>query len=144
MERKKIVVDASIVVKWFLIEEYSDKAIELRNDYIKGLFIIAVPSLLKYEVLNALKYSGVYSIEELIEIGLALNKYGFEIYELDHELKRYSIELSILNNITIYDASYIALAKYLGTMLYTADHELISKFPDIAIPIKKYSRSYDS
>ena len=34
---KKIVVDASVVAKWYLIEEYSDNAIKLRNDYVRGL-----------------------------------------------------------------------------------------------------------
>ncbi len=41
MEKEKIVVDASVVAKWFLIEEYSDKALQLRNDYIRGAVILA-------------------------------------------------------------------------------------------------------
>jgi len=34
---KKIVVDDSVAAKWYLIEEYSDNAIKLRNDYVRGL-----------------------------------------------------------------------------------------------------------
>ncbi len=138
MEKEKVVVDASIIVKWFLEEEFSNKALQLRNDYIRGIIAIAVPSLLEYEVLNALKYSGVYSVEELKEIGIALNKYGFEVYELEGKLKELAIEIALKNNITIYDASYIALAKHLNTILYTADKELIQKFPNTAIHIKQY------
>ena len=62
---KKIVVDDSVAAKWYLIEEYSDNAIKLRNDYVRGLVQIIVPSLLEYEVLNALRYSGVYNLDEL-------------------------------------------------------------------------------
>ena len=138
MEKEKVVVDASIIVKWFLEEEFSNKALQLRNDYIRGIIAIAVPSLLEYEVLNALKYSGVHSVEELKEIGIALNKYGFEVYELEGKLKELAIEIALKNNITIYDASYIALAKHLNTILYTADKELIQKFPNTAIHIKQY------
>jgi len=138
LEKEKVVVDASIIVKWFLEEEFSNKALQLRNDYIRGIIAIAVPSLLEYEVLNALKYSGVYSVEELKEIGIALNKYGFEVYELEGKLKELAIEIALKNNITIYDASYIALAKHLNTILYTADKELIQKFPNTAIHIKQY------
>lgn len=79
MEESKVVVDASIVVKWFLEEEFSDRALRLRDDYINRVIVIIVPSLLEYEVLNALRYSGVYDINELEEIGKALNKYGFEV-----------------------------------------------------------------
>ena len=138
MEKEKIVVDASVIVKWFLVEEYSDNALKLRDDYIRGLFTIAVPALLEYEVLNALKYSGVYSIKELETIGIALNKYGFKTYKLEDELKKLTIDISVENNITIYDSSYVALAKYLETTLYTADQELIEKFPDTAVHIKHY------
>jgi len=138
LEKEKVVVDASIIVKWFLEEEFSNKALQLRNDYIRGIIAIAVPSLLEYEVLNALKYSGVHSVEELKEIGIALNKYGFEVYELEGKLKELAIEIALKNNITIYDASYIALAKHLNTILYTADKELIQKFPNTAIHIKQY------
>ena len=124
MEKEKVVVDASVIVKWFLEEEFSDEALRLRNDHIRGIIAIAVPSLLEYEVLNALKYSGVYSLEELKEIGIALNKYGFEVYELEGKLKELTIKIAVKNNITIYDASYIALATHLNTTLYTSDKEL--------------------
>ncbi len=138
MEKKKIVIDASIVVKWFLEEEYSSESLQLRNDYVRGFFTIAAPSLLKYEVLNALRYSGVYGIGELKDLGVALDKYGFELYELEGELKELTIETALKSNTTIYDASYIALARLLNTILYTADKELLEKFPDTAIHIKQY------
>jgi len=139
LERKNIVVDASIVVKWFLEEKFSDKALELRNDYVGGVITITVPSLLEYEVLNALKYSNVYTMKELKEIGKALNKYGFETYELEGKLKELTVEIALEKKITVYDASYVALAKQLNTTLYTADKELIEKFPEIAKHIKHYS-----
>ena len=138
MEKTKVVVDASVIVKWFLEEEFSSEALKLRNDYVRGVITIAVPSLLEYEVLNALKYSGVYTVKELKEIGLALNKYGFEVHELEGKLKEYIIEVALKKNLTIYDASYIALAKQLNTILYTADSELIDKFPSVAVHIKQY------
>jgi len=136
---KVIVVDASVIVKWFLDEPYSSKALRIRDDYVRRIVRIAVPSILEYEVLNALKYSGVYSIDELEEIGVSLNKYGFDTYNLKGELKIKAIKIAVENNITIYDASYIALTQKLKTKLYTADKELIEKFPDNVIHIKYYS-----
>ncbi len=135
---KKIVVDASVVAKWYLIEEYSDNAIKLRNDYVRGLVQIIVPSLLEYEVLNALRYSGVYNLDELKKIGSSLNKYGFITYDLENDIKDLVIKLALKENITIYDASYIALALKFNTLLYTADQELVTKFPNIARHIRDY------
>lgn len=143
MEKEKIVVDASIVVKWFLREKHYENALKLRDDYVRGVFTIAVPSLMKYEVLNALKYSKVYSLEELTSIGIALNKYGFKVYDLQGELKTEVITLAIKNQITIYDASYVALARVLTTVLYTADEELVRKFPKTAVHIREYSLNRD-
>ncbi|RLG72366.1 MAG: PIN domain nuclease [Thermoprotei archaeon] len=139
MEEAKIVLDASIVVKWFLKELYSEEAVRIRNDYVQRKISIAVPSLLIYEVLNALKYSGVYSEEELKEICLALNKYGFEIHDLEGDLKEKSITISCKYGVTVYDASYIALAIKLGIVFFTADRELLEKLPKIAKHIKEYS-----
>jgi len=139
MEETKIVLDASIIVKWFLKELYSEEAIRVRNDYVQRKVSIAVPSLLIYEVLNALRYSGVYSEEELKEICSALNKYGFETYDLEEYLKDKTIAIAYRYNVTIYDASYIALAMKLKTVLYTADNELLEKFPKITKHVKEYS-----
>ena len=131
MEETKVVLDSSIIVKWFLKELYSEEAIKVRNDYVQRKISIAVPSLLIYEVLNALRYSGVYSEEELKEICLALNKYGFEIHDIEGDLKSKVVEIAYRHIITVYEASYVALAMKLKTVLYTADDELLEKFPKI-------------
>ncbi len=52
MERKKIVIDASIVIKWFVKEEFSKEAKLLRDAYTNGLTDLVASSLLYYEVLN--------------------------------------------------------------------------------------------
>ncbi len=138
METNEVVVDASVIVKWFIIEEYSEEAIRLRNDYVRRAITIIAPSIIEYEVLNALKYSKLYSLEELLIAGEALNKYGFTLYDLNNELKRRTLQLAHSKNITIYDAAYVALAMYRDTILYTADNELVEKFPDTVKHIRDY------
>lgn len=140
MEEEKIVVDASVVVKWFLEEEYSAEALRIRDDYVRGVVEIAVPSLLEYEVLNALRYSRVYSVEELEEAAIALNRFGFERYELEDELKTLAVRIAERDNITVYDAAYVALAERLDTILYTADMELVRKFPGRVLHVREYGR----
>ena len=68
MERREVVVDASVVVKWFIEEEFSREARLLRDAYADGLVDIVTPSLLPYEVLNALKYSGAFGFASLYKL----------------------------------------------------------------------------
>ena len=86
MEGGKIVVDASVVVKWFVEERYSGEALTIRNSFIEGLIDIAVPSILYFEVLNALKYSGAFGEDELKKIARILEDYQFTAYELEGAL----------------------------------------------------------
>ena len=48
----KIVLDASVVAKWFIEEEDTEKAIEIRDKFVRGEIKILVPSLLIYEIGN--------------------------------------------------------------------------------------------
>lgn len=48
MEGGRVVVDASIAVKWFIIEEYSKEARLLRDAYAEGLIDLAAPELLPF------------------------------------------------------------------------------------------------
>ncbi len=52
------VVDASVVVKWLVEEEGSERALRLRDRYIDGKIEIIAPELITFEVLNALRYEG--------------------------------------------------------------------------------------
>jgi len=132
MEGRKgiVVVDACVIVKWFVDEEHSKVARLLRDSYVNGLVEIAVPALMPYEVLNALKRSGAYGKDELKEIAEVLEDYQFETYELSGDLAKSTIEIAMGKRLTIYDASYVALAGKLETVLYTADDEIIRKIRD--------------
>jgi len=50
---KHVVVDTSVVVKWFIVKDYSKEARLLRDAYAMGVLDLAAPSILPYEVLNA-------------------------------------------------------------------------------------------
>ncbi len=143
MEGEEIVVpDASVVVKWFIEEEYTDKADELRRDYVDQLIDIAVPELIYYEVLNALRYSGVFGEDELINIGEALHGFQFLELPLKGEFLRETIRRALKHGITIYDACYIAVASIEKGTLYTADEKLLEKLR--GLKNAKHIREYKS
>ncbi len=63
-----VVVDASVIVKRYLEEEYQREALLIRDRYTEGAIFLHAPALLPYEVLNALRYGNVYNAEELVYI----------------------------------------------------------------------------
>jgi predicted nucleic acid-binding protein len=122
-----VVVDASIVVKWFVEEENSDKAIRIRDKYVEGEVRLIAPEIIKFEVLNALYYKKLFSEDEMEEISEALDSYLFDLYPLKGEYAKKTVETAFKNNITIYDASYISLAIMKNAYFHTADEELIKR-----------------
>lgn len=138
MEKQKVIADASVVAKWFLEEQFSEDARLLRDSFVTGKLTISVPSLLFYETLNALKYSRVYSQDELALVARSLSKYGFDEWQPKGKLYEQVARLSLKQDISVYDASYVALAIFLDTILYTADLELLEKFPENVQHVKNF------
>jgi predicted nucleic acid-binding protein len=127
MASEKVVVDASVVAKWFLDEVYSDKSLQLRDEYISGRIRLLTPSLMPFEVLNVLRYSKVYSKEELIGVVRSLELYGIDLWELRNGYGSRVAEVAIELDLSVYDASYVALAEIAKASLVTADEEIVSK-----------------
>ncbi|MEW6069783.1 MAG: type II toxin-antitoxin system VapC family toxin [Candidatus Thermoplasmatota archaeon] len=133
---RKAVVDASIVAKWFLEEEYTHQALKVRDDFATGALNFIAPSLLLFEVLNALKLSSVFKKKELSQIARALGNYGFELINLTGDFAERTASIAEERNITIYDASYIALAELHKINLYSADWKVV-KNCKLAVHIKE-------
>jgi predicted nucleic acid-binding protein len=138
LEKHKVVAEASVVAKWFLDEEFSEEALLLRDSLIAGKLTIAVPTLIFYEVLNAMRYSRLYNADELVTLARSLSKYGFEVWDPKGELYERTAKLGLESGVSIYDASYIALANLIKSSLYTADNNLVAKFPETARHIKTF------
>ena len=125
MERgKKVVVDASVAVKWFNLEEYSDLADKLKDMHVKGKVILTAPVLILFEVANALRYNPDFGVEDIKNSVNDLLDLQITLFPPGYELMEVATELAYTHGVTIYDACYIALAKLLKTTVYTADEKL--------------------
>lgn len=124
---EKVVVDASVVVKWFTFEEYSEQALEIRRLYERGSIDLLAPSLLPYEVGNALKYNPGFGSEEVSRALHDLEEMQITLYLLEGELRRLSSELAFAHALSFYDSAYVALAANTHSTYYTADEEVVSR-----------------
>ena len=106
-------------------EKYSENAYSLRDAYIGKTIDIIVPSLFHYEVLNAIKYSKAYSWNELETISETLENYRFGVFNFTTNFAKIIVSISTKYNITMYDASYVALASLTNSKFYTSDEKLI-------------------
>ncbi|MFW9875199.1 MAG: type II toxin-antitoxin system VapC family toxin [Candidatus Thorarchaeota archaeon] len=125
----EIVIDASVVAKWFIEEIYSDKARLLRDKFIYGKIELIAPSLLYFEVLNALKYSQLFNPSELDDAGESLENYGFNIITIKEDIRKHMIKVAVEHEMSIYDASYLGLSIGLSKIFCTADEKIIEKLP---------------
>ena len=125
----ELVIDASVVVKWFIEENDSEKAVLLRDKFIEGKVEFYVPSLLYFEVLNALKYSQLFDSSELNDAGESLENYGLKVVVIKNELRKNMIKIALEHGLSIYDASYLGLSIGLDKLFCTADEKIIKKLP---------------
>ena len=125
--RGEAVIDASVAVKWFNFEEYWRLADELKMRHVRGSLILIAPSLLIFEVSNALRYSPELGVEDVRRAVNTLLSLQVKLHPPTGELMDEAIRLAYQYGITIYDAVYIALARLRDIPLYTADERLIRK-----------------
>jgi len=123
----EVVIDTSVVVKWYSEETYSEKANILRDCHITGTTLLIAPDLILYEIANALRYTGELEENEITESVIDLFKLKIELITPDSDIIQKTVYHALKWNITIYDASYIALAELLRIKLITADDKLFKK-----------------
>jgi predicted nucleic acid-binding protein len=140
-KKAEYVVDSSVVTKWFLVETDSELAIGLRDDFATGRVGLAAPTLLFYEVMNALRFSGLYDEVELTLAAKSLSKYRFGIWRPRGKLLELSGVLSLRQDLSVYDACYVALAQRMNTKVITEDKEILDKFPGHTIRMNRYSEA---
>jgi predicted nucleic acid-binding protein len=135
------VVDASVLVKWFLQQQESDRdrALALREQHISGRSTIFIPHLALMEVLNAVRFApkakeedGELALEALQDLHLVTKPPG-------SDLLRKANAIAWAYKITIYDALYVALAEQVGYPLITADEVMAKKLTghSIVVPLRE-------
>lgn len=129
---ENFLLDTSVVMKWFVSEEKSQRAWQIQSDYLNRRYDLSVPELLLYEVANALKFTSLLltgeKIKEKIE---SLIKLKINIYPFDYGILQLSVDVAIERDITIYDAYFLTLARETDSIFITSDEKLYDRIGDL-------------
>jgi len=127
---RRVVVDANILVKRFVPEDYSDSAAAILRDHLLGRVTAAVPSYAVIEFASALrKYvaRGLLSEGDAVSAIRLLERVGVEYAPVTFDVVREALGYALKRGVTVYDACYVLLAKRYGTKVYTADEKLLRR-----------------
>ena len=118
-----IVLDSSVVAKWYLDEEQKQEALKLRDLHIENQITITVPVLLLFELGNIFITRGLNQRDFYGNFEKLLN---FEINfpDADFLFLRVTFFIAKKYKLTFYDATYVALAQNLKCNFVTADQKL--------------------
>lgn len=136
----EIVVDTSVVVKWYIPETHHRHARRLRDAYLDGTVDLVAPALMPFEAINALKYSGQYDGTRLADASRSLSEYGIDLVPFAETGPVAAIADDL--GTTIYDAAYLALAHERDTVVYTADEALLDTLEGAYSECAAHIRTY--
>lgn len=124
----RLVVDASVAIKWFVPEPLSPEARRILDDYQAGSLTLLAPDLINAEVGNIVwkkqAFQGLDAgdarmvIDEFCKLVIVLTPTG--------DLLADAYGLAVMHRRSVYDSLYLALTIREGCQFITADERLVN------------------
>lgn len=129
----KLVLDASIAVKWFYEEAGSNQALEILYSMHRGEVSCLAPDLIIYEVANALWKGKKAPQARIFEALDDLHSSALKIVRLSDEIIKSSVEIMTRYDLSFYDSVYAGMAAVFDLPLLTANIKHHGKVKEIKI-----------
>lgn len=130
------VVDTSVAFKWYVAEGEAsvDQARDLLSAHARREIRLITPGVMPFELMNVLRYAGL-NPDELREAAEAFAGFDLEVAPADAQLLMESARLALEHGLTIYDASFAALAALRGCDLVTADRKAFGSIDECVVKV---------
>lgn len=119
---RNLVLDASVIVKWFVAEPDSDRAEQLFND--EGVNIIPGHALGEIGQVLLARFKKREIGQAQFDLARRVLPAAFVVVPINEIFDR-AINIALGINQTLYDALYVAAAERWETVLVTADERLV-------------------
>ncbi len=125
-EPSVVVVDASVAVKWIILETGRESALDLLRRVVSGEVIMIAPRALMEEVASALSKRVRRKQLTATQARAAFRYFDWRRPRLveDPQLLVEALDLSLRHHLSLWDSLYVALAVRLRCNLVTADERL--------------------
>ena len=120
-----IVLDASVVIKWFHEEPDTPHAERIRAALLDGVLRVQVPGLLLYEVSNVLVWKAGSRAELVMEVIDCMEQLPWWVTHPTAQLMHEAVAIAAEYKTSVYDAVYVVLALRSHVPLVTADAKLV-------------------
>lgn len=129
MNMGKIVVDSSVVIKWFVPEPLSAESRRVLDGYQSGSFMLIAPDLLAAEIGNIVWKK--YCFQGLAKADAEQIITSFREVDIEFtpaaELLSEALRIAMIHERTVYDSLYIALSERENCDYITADKTLVNE-----------------
>ena len=126
---RRLILDTSVAVKWYLTEELDDQAARLLEAAESGMVEFSAPSTILPELFNALwqrRRRGELTLEEVNQVWRGFVSADPTTLYAPEDLMPRATEIVFESGVIIYDALFLALAEYSGAVMITADKRLLN------------------
>lgn len=122
------VIDASVAVKWYSSfgEDDLEKADKLLQMYVEGSCDFMAPTLISYELANALRFNPNFNSEDVKRAMKSFFELQFTL-QPPSEYMSSAVEVAFKYSLSLYDAVYATLSQFVGAPLITADYKFLAK-----------------
>lgn len=134
-----VVVDTSVVYKWFSPE--NEELLQEALTLLKNPGSIIAPDLIIYELANSWATKTKLKTQQIKTFLKDLEETEIKIEPVNFDLVRKAVEFSKKYQVSVYDASYAALAQEKGCDFVTADSKFVSK---VKLSFVKHLGEYSS
>ncbi len=135
----KIVIDASIVVKWFLSDKENGvkEATQIYSLLQKNKIDVYAPSFLLIELANVLLQKKHLSAQVVAQVMQKLQTSGIHFIDFEVNETQDLVSLAFEHTLTSYDCLYLLLATHKKIPLLTTDKQLL-KVQNSSISLEEF------